>query len=222
MVNMWYGNFLRAVGRVGDATRYFQLAWQLDPLSPVSLGNLAVSYLSIGDKAAGKELLEVAEARGMRHPAISVAWIGVATDEKDQALTESALREWFAFFPGWIPVGAEPVLARAVFDQASRPAAWELLADLIWDERQLEGWGTLLIAALIGDFDTAFASADHASPQGGISWGMAYWHPSVSEWRSDPRFKRVVQRLQLPQYWQHAGWPDACRPTGDADFKCTG
>ena len=222
MVNMWYGNFLRAVGRVGDATRYFQLAWQLDPLSPVSLGNLAVSYVSIGDKAAGKELLQIAEARGMRHPAISVAWIGVATDEKDQALTESALREWFAFFPGWIPVGAEPVLARAVFDQASRPAAWELLADLIWDERQLEGWGTLLIAALIGDFDTAFASADHSSPQGGISWGMAYWHPSVSEWRSDARFKRVVQRLQLPQYWQHAGWPDACRPTGDADFKCTG
>jgi adenylate cyclase len=222
MPNMWYGNFLRALGRVTDATPYFEKAWRLDPLAAVSLGNLATSYVSIGRQAEAEELLELADARGMRHPAISIAKIAVATPKGDQQTVEAALAEWFAYFPGWIPSGAESVLARAVFDPDSQPAARELLADLIQDERQLEGWGTLLVAALAGDLDTAFASADHSSPSGGISWGMAYWHPSLTSWRSDPRFKRVVEKLGMPPYWRVASWPDACKPVSASDFQCTG
>ena len=74
----------------------------------------------------------------------------------------------------------------------------------------------------IGDYETAFASAEHASPSGGMSWGMAYWHPSLKGWRADERFNRIVERLQLPDYWRAAGWPDACTPVSFDEFKCAG
>jgi len=222
MVNMWYGNFLRGLGRTGDAVKYYETARHYDPQSAVALGNLALAYVATGRAGESEQLLTAAAQRGMRHPTFCHARIALGTARHDPAMVQSALAEWFAFFPSWMPQGAETILARAALDPSARPAARSLLADAVRGGLALESWATLLVTALAGDFDTAFASAARVSPSGSVSLGSAFWHPSLAEWRGDPRFKRVVRRLQMPEYWRKAGWPDWCRPVGGDDFECRG
>ena len=38
--------------------------------------------------------------------------------------------------------------------------------------------------------------------------------------RGSPRFKQLVEALDLPAYWRERGWPKHCQPVGDDDFEC--
>ncbi|WP_420432857.1 tetratricopeptide repeat protein [Hyphobacterium sp.] len=46
------------------------------------------------------------------------------------------------------------------------------------------------------------------------------WQPPFARLRSDPKFNRIVERMQLPPYWRVAGWPDFCRPLDGDEFEC--
>ena len=46
------------------------------------------------------------------------------------------------------------------------------------------------------------------------------WHPSFSEVRKSGRFKDLVKRAGLVDYWQRKGWPRFCRPLGATDYVC--
>ena len=46
------------------------------------------------------------------------------------------------------------------------------------------------------------------------------WHPSFSPVRNTQRFKSLVRKLGLVDYWRKHGWPDLCRPLGADDFAC--
>lgn len=37
---------------------------------------------------------------------------------------------------------------------------------------------------------------------------------------SDPRTKRILREYGFEAYWRARGWPEQCRPKGDADFEC--
>jgi Tfp pilus assembly protein PilF len=47
------------------------------------------------------------------------------------------------------------------------------------------------------------------------------WSPPFKALRNDPRFKDVLRRLRLVDYWKKHGWPDRCRPKGEDDFECS-
>jgi TolB-like protein len=222
MANMWYGNFLRGLGRIRAALPFYETARHFDPQASVALGNLAISYAALGRIEDAERLLDFARDRGMRHPTFCIARIAIGTARGDQGMVQAALGEWFSFFTSWMPAGAEVVLARAAFDPGARADARRLLVESIQSEKQLQSWATLLVAALAGDFDTAFASASFVSLSGAVSWGGAIWHPSLAAWRADPRFGQLVVRLQMPAYWRAAGWPDFCRPVSQLDFECHG
>lgn len=36
----------------------------------------------------------------------------------------------------------------------------------------------------------------------------------------DPRVKAILVRYGFPAYWREKGWPAACQPIGETDFKC--
>ena len=38
--------------------------------------------------------------------------------------------------------------------------------------------------------------------------------------RKTERFKTVMRRAGLVDYWRAKGWPDLCRPVGADDFEC--
>lgn len=222
VVNMWYGNLLRNLGRLRDAVPYYETARRFDPQSTIVVGNLAVAYATTGRTAEAQALIEAAQQRGMAHPTFAIAALAIGVESTDRALVQSALADWFRFFPAWLPAGSEELLAQAAFDAAARPRARQLLLDAMQDERNLGTWGTLLIGALVRDFDTAFAAADAGLPASGGSWGVALWHPGAAEWRQDARFETLAERLRMPGFWRESGWPDACRPRGPVEFECNG
>jgi TolB-like protein len=47
------------------------------------------------------------------------------------------------------------------------------------------------------------------------------WHPSFRAARKTERFKALVRKLGLVDYWRKHGWPDLCRPVGTDDFACS-
>jgi len=46
------------------------------------------------------------------------------------------------------------------------------------------------------------------------------WHPRFASLRKTERFKSIVRRIGVLDYWRARGWPDLCRPSGDDDFEC--
>ena len=45
---------------------------------------------------------------------------------------------------------------------------------------------------------------------------MLQWHPSYAPVRKTERFKTLVRKMGLVDYWRAKGWPDHCRPMGVA------
>jgi hypothetical protein len=46
------------------------------------------------------------------------------------------------------------------------------------------------------------------------------WHPSYEPVRKTERFKTLMRKGGLVDYWRAKGWPDLCRPVGADDFAC--
>ena len=46
------------------------------------------------------------------------------------------------------------------------------------------------------------------------------WSPAFSEARKTERFKALMRKVGLVDYWRAKGWPDACHPVGMDDFAC--
>ena len=46
------------------------------------------------------------------------------------------------------------------------------------------------------------------------------WSPSNAPVRKTERFKALVRKAGLVDYWRARGWPDLCRPMGANDFVC--
>jgi len=46
------------------------------------------------------------------------------------------------------------------------------------------------------------------------------WHPSYAVVRQTERFKALMKKVGLVDYWRAKGWPALCRPIGADDFVC--
>lgn len=49
---------------------------------------------------------------------------------------------------------------------------------------------------------------------------VAMWRPEAAEYRRDSRFTEWVERMGLPDYWDEAGWPDACSRMDSGNVRC--
>ena len=50
---------------------------------------------------------------------------------------------------------------------------------------------------------------------------MHVWSADVAEFRRDPRFGLLAQRMGLVEYWKQYGYPDGCRAgSGDVPLVC--
>ena len=46
------------------------------------------------------------------------------------------------------------------------------------------------------------------------------WSPIYAPFRQHPRFEEYLELLNLPEYWDQAGWPDICQRDKDGRIKC--
>ena len=50
--------------------------------------------------------------------------------------------------------------------------------------------------------------------------GSNFWLPLYAPLRKTERFKALMRKAGLVDYWRARGWPDLCRPVGAEDFVC--
>jgi adenylate cyclase len=83
-----------------------------------------------------------------------------------------------------------------------------------WDLTSISIW-----AAYFGDPEFAMKAMEKGVNVD-ASWIRFSWWPVMKEVRQMPRFKTLVKKIGLVDYWNKFGWPDLCHPVGDNDFVC--
>ena len=77
-----------------------------------------------------------------------------------------------------------------------------------------------MIYALFGE-DVLLKAMAFTAEDGSTNSGLSqYGYDFMDEIKADPRYKELVQKLGLPDYWRQRGWPSYCWPKGDGDFAC--
>ena len=67
-------------------------------------------------------------------------------------------------------------------------------------------------------FDFDVRNADAGYNYG--SYTFQIWQPDYAPGRKTERFKAVVRKMGLVDYWRARGWPEFCHPTTGDDFAC--
>jgi len=76
-----------------------------------------------------------------------------------------------------------------------------------------------LFAAYFGDPELALEALSREVPYTTARYATL-WYPMMSEVRRQPRFKALVEQVNLVGYWRKYGWADNCRSLGSDDFEC--
>jgi hypothetical protein len=82
----------------------------------------------------------------------------------------------------------------------------------------LAGW----VYAFVGAPDRTLDGAE-IWLAAGMRWSiseMLLWHPALAAARKTDRFKALVRKLGLVDYWRATRWPQSCHPVGGSDFAC--
>ena len=93
-----------------------------------------------------------------------------------------------------------------IYDNYNNPKSSELADMAIW-------------AACCGDPEFALKAIEK-------SFSIDYsrqnfiWFPVMHEVRRLPRFKELVKKIGLVDYWNKFGWPDICHKLDNGDFEC--
>ena len=53
-----------------------------------------------------------------------------------------------------------------------------------------------------------------------ISSAGFLWYAVFHEVRQIPRFKKLMRKIGLVDYWNKFGWPDICHKLDNGDFVC--
>ena len=203
-----YAFLLARLGRTQQALRIKEQLKTLEPFVPayntsyagylINLGQIdpAIAILEgiTGDSSANVELARAYAAQG-RYAAAADKLLGMprTAGDADRSEIEEAAR-----------------LLR------SAPAA------LSSSERvPLRRGAFMFVYAHVGAFDRILEIAEREqqiSPGAGISF--VFWSQAFAPLRKMERFKALVRRMGLVDYWRARGWPDLCRPVGADDFEC--
>ena len=76
-----------------------------------------------------------------------------------------------------------------------------------------------LLAAFLDSPELALEALVEEVPYTAVRFGTL-WYPVMADVRRTDGFKKVVDDLNLVDYWREFGWADFCRPVGDKDFTC--
>jgi TolB-like protein/thioredoxin-like negative regulator of GroEL len=79
-----------------------------------------------------------------------------------------------------------------------------------------------LVYAFVGALDRVLEYPERAADINFLGGNplAPLWHPLHAPLRKTERFKALVRRIGLVDYWRARGWPDLCRPVGADDFVC--
>lgn len=222
-LNANYGQFLQNTGRMEDAEPYLRRALMTDPLSAAKPFMLALDLDSIEQPAEAEKVLRNAAARWPDDRFIwqvrlhLAVFSGVGDLDALIASTPTSVSGSEAA-SCWRALAAARSARNA---DAKRRVASSATAQCL-DQRVIDKYEAIGIAASLEDVDDAFARADQIGSWREFAWQD--WHPLFgSEARAmqrDARFMPLMRRLGFLDIWiQSDHWPDFCH-LPDLPYDC--
>jgi TolB-like protein/DNA-binding winged helix-turn-helix (wHTH) protein len=207
----WQSQFFASVGWMERARRAAEAAVAADPLSPAANQRAGVVSLWINDSDAAQRYFTIASEVGIPGPGLPEAWLAFLLsqgriEEARETLVET--QEIRKQATQWI----EPALA-AVTKTGS---ASDALAALGRDYRAGNLGTPMYVGALffIGDVDGLFAAMKDVIASGEPFDVELFFSERGRAVRGDARFIPLMAQLGLVDFWDSAGWPDACVRSG--------
>lgn len=206
------------MGYVGSTQALALEAARIDALDAEAFGVLVFTHGMLGELAAMRELLTVAEQLGHRQLELPQAL--EALERGDRTAFERAASAWIragradAPLPDW----AAPWLA-AVADPSRRDEA-RAAFDAASESVRLLRAEFLMEYALAGDQERARAALLKLAQRPIGPWAQHLWWPQLSALRQDPAFVEAMQALGLVALWEARGAPDLCRRGADGAWSC--
>ncbi|MGV6806910.1 MAG: winged helix-turn-helix domain-containing protein [bacterium] len=201
----WFAQFLSIVGRHKDALKAAEKARQLDGVSPVINSRLAVSYMWLNDQVRAAELFALSNELGFSNR-INMGYIVFLVREK-------RYREFQAIIELLNPPGRPQWLVATDdlnFLHADKPKALRLAkaaqaeGDAISPTLEFGMW------MVVGGVDETFEFIDRYADTNNrklIHLEMLFAKEGEAM-RKDRRFKALVDRIGLTDYWATFGEPD--------------
>ena len=201
-----YANLLAAVGRLKESLSMRLKLQALEPFVPIFSANTAAVQWMSGQNDAAVRTLEGLPPGALRGIFLSELYASQAR-YREAADAVAAIPSGI-FLPGTVEI-ATSLLRKA-------PVSVE-------SPRTLPRLGQLSFVYLhIGAPDHALDVRDDEVRAGYIVDNdfARLWYPSYAALRKTERFKTLMRKSGLVEYWRARGWPQFCHPTTSDDFAC--
>jgi tetratricopeptide (TPR) repeat protein len=211
----WYGTLLVSVGRSQEAERILRRSAELDPINARTLHWLADALRNSGRLEESRLQAQRSVDLGMFNSSIGVYIAHLLNQDWDEATRYlESTSEKHGLDPGYVrplvaAVRDSTLISRSITAAAAFEAKDRRLANIMY--------------AFYFDFASPDPALDAMERMFGSGDGLyslwRVWEPQATQIRNHPRFKRLAANMGLIGYWRDSGWPDLCRPEGDA-FAC--
>ena len=207
---MWLGYLLLRSGYVDESIAVLERAKRMDPLAGINHGQLAIAYLSAGDRARGEAEAALSLARGWAPAQYILAMDLLGSGEGARGI--EAMQRFLV--PRW-PDGLNSPEWSGLRDALANPA----LVDAYWATRPQpysleESIGLGRIDLLLDHIERA--DYTDLNNQDFWFWLRSSWLPSTAALREDPRFFAAASDLGLVALWESRGYPPGCRRFANA------
>jgi TolB-like protein len=205
-VHQQYAEFLVIVGYYDRAAEHAQMAVELDPLVPI-IANVLGYILSVDQRYDEAEIYlkrAIALDPGLPQGHNNLMDLHLARGEFELARKvvlanpnfDSVIREANLRFIDSREHPAGVFQAGLEVNLRGTRSPWRLMNE----------WGAILDQEI-----------EHELPPGS---GTIIADEGVWSVFPDPRFKIIMEKYGLVEFWRQNGWPDFCRPLAEDDFEC--
>jgi len=206
-----YSQYLFSVGYFQKANKFNEEARQTDPNNGGVRINYMMSFGLLGDRQGAENEIEHLRAY-LGDQAFRISYKGFATQVRlglGESVSKDDISSLFPF--GHLEIDLQKSEENRIklrqFYSNNKEISVSNLNHI------------LLIAARLGDSEFAMDLIEKLVSSNPKTIFFS-WFPIMKEVRQTPRFKALVKKIGLVDYWNKFGWPDICRQLDNGDFEC--
>ncbi len=214
---MMEGRLVWTVGRGKEAFAWLKRAHELNPLHNGETWSLALNLAAEGHPAESREVVAQMVLQWPDQVSTKDArfWTNVLTGATDDALAQLADPAVCAcgMDQKAIDAWSATLKASGLKEPAAKAGAVKAVIEAA-NTGSLGRGPALMLLAMLGDLDDAFAQAQFYEPRNPYSPPYLFL-PTTAAMRYDPRFMPLARKLGFVAYWRATGrWPDFCSEPG--------
>jgi hypothetical protein len=201
--------FLFSIGRLKEGLVMAQRLHAMEPFVPIYTQYVGVALQLNGQDEASIPLLQSIppETSAQRVAVLARAYAigGRYSQAADAILTVNASR---------VTRGSIDEAAQRIRMASERPRSQDTLPSLLGEFS--------LMYPFLGALDRVMEFPERAAAinfMGQVAITQL-WYPAHAPIRKTERFKQLVRKIGLVDYWKAKGWPPQCHPTAGDDFAC--